>query len=71
MGIGIEIHPRYWKVAKAKNELELAAIKILGKHDLTYAEANGVLLEIAMSWNKYAIRHERHPGESDKKGDEA
>lgn len=41
------------------------------KHGLTQGESMRFLLEQAMNANKYAIRHERHPKDPDKKGDEA
>lgn len=71
MGDGIKIHPRYFKVQEAKNEIELAVLKLIDKHRLTYGEINGVMLEMALGFNKYTIRHERHPKDPEKKGDEA
>lgn len=63
---------------KAVKDLGAAGIEIMyevfhfeNKHDLTAAESLKNLLEIAQSVQKYAIRHERHPGETDTKGDEA
>lgn len=69
--MGIEIHPRTMKVGEAKAEIGLMIARFLEKKDLTFAEINGILLEIAQGYNKLAIRHERHPGDPEKKGDEA
>lgn len=41
------------------------------KYGLTQGESMKILLEHAASMTKYVIRHERHPKNSDKKGDEA
>jgi hypothetical protein len=41
------------------------------KHGLTQGESMKFLLGQALNMNKYAIRHERHPDDPDKKGDEA
>lgn len=56
-------------VREAHVELESAVIEIVKRHGLTYAELNGILLECAQGWNKYAIREERHPGDPDQPGD--
>jgi hypothetical protein len=69
--MGISIHPRYFKVREAKNEIALAVLKVLEKHELTYTEVNGIMLEMAQEWNTQAIRQERHPENPGKKGDEA
>jgi ribosome-associated translation inhibitor RaiA len=69
--MALTIHPRHFKVREAKNKIELAILKLLEKHELTYGEINGIMLEIAQSLNKHAIRHERHPEDPEKKGDEA
>lgn len=41
------------------------------KYGLTQGETMRFLLDQAMNMNKYLIRHERHPNDPDKKGDEA
>lgn len=67
----MKIHDRYFKVRDAALELSEALMGIIKKHDLTYAEVQSIILEQAQTWNKYAIRAERHPEDPDKKGDEA
>ena len=69
--MSIELHPRYFKVAEAGAEINLAILKLEEKHDLTVAEMVRILLEIAMDFNKFQIQHDRHPNDPDKKGDEA
>ena len=69
--MSIKIHERYQKVRKAALDLSEKVSEVIKKHDLTYAELNGIILEQAQNWNKYAIRAERHPDDPDKKGDEA
>jgi hypothetical protein len=71
MSDGITIHPRYFIVRKAAGELNEAMAKILKTHGLTFGEITSILAEEILIWNKYAIRHERHPDDSEKKGDEA
>lgn len=118
---GLEIHPRYWIVTKARNQFGLAVCDILDKHrpyinaatetllkitlatnqavrtkkrempeldkmgkaiyealvaqekahGLTLNESVKILLEEVESNHKYALRHERHPKNPDKKYDEA
>lgn len=68
--MSIKLHARTMMVAEAKIEIEMAILKIERKYSLTFAEINGIFLELALNNNKYAIRHERHPDEPDKKGDE-
>lgn len=41
------------------------------KYELTQGESLKILLESASDMVKYVIRHERHPNDPDKKGDEA
>lgn len=41
------------KMASAVNEV------VMQNKDLTHAELQHILLQIALSWNKYAIRDER------------
>jgi hypothetical protein len=66
----VKVHERYFIVQNAKLKLSEFLISLIRQEKLTYAEVNHILLEEAMSWNKYAIREERH-GDEPKKGDEA
>ncbi len=67
----MKIHERVFKAKEAKIELAMAVNKIMEKHQLTYGEINGMLLEVAQSWNGYAIRDERHPDDPEKAAGEA
>lgn len=66
----MKIHPRYWIVSKAENELSTALMDIQQKHELTFAETFKILGLMIERESKYAIREERHPDDLDKKGDE-
>lgn len=65
-----EIHPRYWIVSKAENELSVFILEWQQKHDLTFGETIKVLCTMIERESKYLIRSERHPEDPDKKGDE-
>ena len=65
------LHPRFQITRQAHLELEKAYLDITEKHNLTALESIGILLECALTVKKFALREERHPGEPDKKGDEA
>jgi hypothetical protein len=66
----MKIHNRYFIVREAHLALSEATSNIIKRFGLTYAELNGILLEEAQGWNKYAVRLERHPNDPEKKGDE-
>jgi hypothetical protein len=67
---GIYIHPRTHIVQKAGLDIGDAVLKVIRDYELTDAEIAGILAEQILRWNKYAIRHERHPDEPGKGGDE-
>lgn len=67
----MEIHPRVFKVTEAKLKLATALNEIMAEYGLTYAETNGILLEVAQTWNSYAVRDERHPDDPEKASGEA
>lgn len=69
--MSILIHQRSEIVTRAHTDLATAMVKIIEKRKLTHAEVTSILAQEILSWNKYAIRAERHPGDPDKKGDEA
>jgi hypothetical protein len=68
---GIRVHPRTRIVGLANLAIGEAVLKAIQEHELTDAEIAGILAEQILRWNKYAIRHERHPDEPGKGGDEA
>ena len=69
--MSILLHERHETVTRAHTDLATAMVKIIQERKLTHAEVTSILAQEILSWNKYAIRAERHPGDPDKKGDEA
>ncbi len=69
--MGLLIHPRSQVVAQAQVDLSTAMAKILRERELTHYEVTSILAHEILSWNKYAIRAERHPDDPEKQGDEA
>jgi hypothetical protein len=68
----LRLHPRTQLVAKAKNELESTFLDFLELHpELTYTEICLMLNYLSERCLTYNLRHERHPGQPDKKADEA
>ena len=67
----MKLHKRFYVVEKASEEMKEAYRKIVKKYDLTYGEGQKIFAELLASDAKYVIREERHPGDPDKKGDEA
>ena len=67
----MKLHKRYWLVGKAEAEISLSIAKLVQKHDLTIGEVIKILNSILGQYIKYLIRYERHPDDSNKKGDEA
>lgn len=65
-----QIHPRYWVVSKAENELSEFWLSLLERHELTDGEAVKLLSSLLAQLAKYVIQYERHPNDPDKKGDE-
>ena len=67
----MKLHPRLERVQKAKLKLNEAVWNVIKDYDLTYMEIIGILSDETRTVIKYGIRHERHPRDPDKKGDEA
>jgi hypothetical protein len=67
----MRLHPRLSIVREAELEIETAISEIAKKHKLTYGEIFSILSTQIQREAKYMIRAERHPGDPDKKGDEA
>lgn len=69
-----KIHPRMDIVHEARRELDLALDEIVKKHKLTTGErlqvVNGVCSSFVAAVARSAIRHERHPDNPEKPGDE-
>ena len=65
---GPKMHPRARLAAEAGGEISDAVFRIIGKHDLTYGEAFGVMGDIIQSLAKHMIREERHPDDPEKPG---
>lgn len=66
----MKIHPRYFIVSKAENEISMFLLDLIQKHDLTYGETVKILTHLLQTQAKYMIRDERHPDDDDKRGDE-
>ncbi len=66
----MKLHPRYYIVNKARFEIDDAVWDIMGRSALTYLETMQILNGLTERLCMYAIRHERHPDDPDKKGDE-
>lgn len=71
MGEDVRIHPRTRIVQKAELEIGDAISGAIKEHELTFAEIQQILATQQLRWLKYALRHERHPDDPDKGGDEA
>ncbi len=69
--MGMKIHERFQKVRLAQSALAMATVEIVEKHGLTFAEVNGILLEVAQSFNSQAIRFERDAADGGTSDDEA
>jgi hypothetical protein len=56
----VEVNSRIFEVQKIHNEMATAVVEVIGKHpDLSHAELQHIFLQIALSWNRHAIRDER------------
>ena len=66
----MRIHPRYFIVSKAENELSTFLLDLEQKHELTYGEVVRILSTLLAREAKHMIREERHPDDLDAKGDE-
>lgn len=67
----MKLHPRTRVVDKARLEFDQFLLDLADKHELTYGELFSILGQAIANNAKYQIRTERHPDDSDKKGDEA
>jgi hypothetical protein len=67
----IQLHPRTELVQKAENDLRNIVWEWAKRHEVTYLESLQCLALVQETFCKYAIRHERHPEDPTKKGDEA
>lgn len=67
----MKLHPRYQKVDQGRMLIGEAIVAAYEKHDLTLGEMTMALSEELATCAKHIIRHERHPGNPNKKGDEA
>jgi hypothetical protein len=67
----VRIHPRTPVVEKAELEIGEAVREVVKRHELTFIELQQILATTQLKWLKYALRHERHPDDPDKGGDEA
>lgn len=65
----MKLHPRFFLVQKAENEVRAAVHDLQRKHDLTEGEMVQILCGLISNAAKYIIRTERH-GDEGKKGDE-
>ena len=66
----MRIHPRTRIVQKAETEIGAAVLQTIERHDLTIIEVTQILASQQLHWLKYALRHERHPDDPEKGGDE-
>lgn len=67
----MRLHERTMPVNKARADFRSMIWGWAEERDLTYVELVGILLEAALDVKKYMLREERHPGEPDRKADEA
>ena len=70
-GRAMKVHERTPAVTKVRLEISEFICKLMEREPLTHVELNQVLLEEAISWNKFALREERHPDRRDKGAAEA
>ena len=67
----MKLHSRTRVVDKARLEFDQFLLDLEQKHELTLGELFSMLGAKITDLAKYQIRSERHPDDSDKKGDEA
>lgn len=67
----MKLHRRTMVVADAQTEMSKFMLDLEQKHELTYGELFSLYGHAVGNLAKYQIRSERHPDDSDKKGDEA
>lgn len=66
----MKLHPRFFIVKRADNELGMFVIDWAKRHDLTWTEIVRCLLNEASECTRYMLRSERHPDDQNKKADE-
>ena len=66
----MRIHPRTRIVERAEIQIGDAVRQAIKEHELTFAEIQQILATTQLRWLKYALRHERHPANTQKGGDE-
>ena len=67
----MRLHPRTRPVERAKLDLREQLLTFQEEHDLTNVEMLQALTEAQQVVLKYMLREERHPGDPDRKADEA
>ena len=67
----MKLHPRLFIVQQAENRLSGHLLDVCKEFHLTDGEVVKILASRLLAESKYIIRGERHPGQPDKKGDEA
>lgn len=66
----LRAHPRTGVTARADAEFNEAVSQVVKRHQLTSVELMQILAARMQSLLKYMLRHERHPDDPDKGGDE-
>ncbi len=69
--MGVKLHPRTLMMKRAEIELEDFLLRWAGRHDLTWCEIARALTERTQRCLTLILRTERHPGDPNKKADEA
>ena len=67
----MRLHPRTIPVQTAEAEFGLWFLDFMRAEDLSYVEALQILTSAQQNLLKYMLRHERHPDDPEKRGDEA
>ncbi len=67
----MKLHERTILVQTARREIKGAVWDLAMKHELTILETLQCVSAAVDEFLMYAIREERHPGDPEKKGDEA
>jgi hypothetical protein len=68
---GLRLHQRTMTVQRAEGAVHGYLLAAMEEYDLTWTETAVILTSLAQNALKYALREERHPGNPDKKADEA
>jgi hypothetical protein len=69
--MSIRVHPRTQPVGITLPEMGSACARIAMEHELTTAEWVHCLAQSPAQTTRYLLREERHPGDPDKRADEA